>query len=92
LERWRCFCGVFRTFGGYIKNGIFTFCRFYAKTGQLMFILVNFLETAENGFIKMNGFRVFWAKVDENEWVLGKSKIATKKLKRHKKREKIEHG
>jgi len=25
--------------------------------------LVKILETAENDFIKMNGFRVFWAKV-----------------------------
>lgn len=44
--------------------------------GQLIFILVNFLGTAKNNFRKMNGFRVFWAKVDKNEWVLGKSEIA----------------
>ena len=32
----------------------------------------------------MNGFRGFWVKVDENEWLLSKNKIATKT---HKKRE-----
>ena len=47
-----------------------------------MFILVNFLETAENNFLKMNGFRVFWAKVDKSEWVLGKSEIRKKMLPR----------
>ena len=51
---------------------------FYVKMGQLTFILVNFLETAKNNFRKMNGFRVFWAKVDKNEWVLGKSEIRKK--------------
>jgi hypothetical protein len=40
----------------------------------------------------MNGFGGFWVKVDENEWLLSKNKIATKKHKRHKKREEIEHG
>ena len=47
--------------------------------GQLTFILVNFLETAENDFIKMNDFRVFSAKVDKSEWVLSKSKIGKKR-------------
>ncbi len=54
-----------------------------------MFIFCNFLETAENNFIKMNGFSVFSVKVDKSEWVLSKSKIAAKRLK---KREEIEHG
>ena len=43
-----------------------------------MFILVNFLEAVENNFLKMNGFGGFWAKVDENGWVLSKSEIAKK--------------
>ena len=43
-----------------------------------MFIFCNFLETAENNFIKMNGFSVFSVKVDKSEWVLSIIEIRKK--------------
>ena len=46
---------------------------------QLTLILVNFLETVENNFIKMKGFRVFWVKVSKNGPVLSKSEIGKKR-------------
>ena len=63
------------------------FCLFLCYFSQKAFIFYDFLKTAKNNFIKMNGFGGFWIKVDENVWVLSKNKMATKKHKRHKKRE-----
>jgi len=51
---------------------------FLCKKALLTFIFYNFLETVKNNFIKMDGFRVFSAKVDKNEWVLSKNKIRKK--------------
>jgi len=53
-----------------VKDGVFTFGRFYSKMTKnawKLFIFCDFPETAKNYFIKMNAFRGFSAKFNESE-------------------------